>query len=70
MNKIIKIILIVLNIILIAGAMATIGYFWGWKTIENNLMQRGFNLAVGQIIQSVQQTGQVQLSQDLILIKK
>ncbi len=70
MKKIIKISLIILVAIAILASFIGNIYYFGWKKVEANLLQKGFNLAVGQIIQTVQQTGQVQLSQDLILIKK
>ncbi len=70
MKKYIRIISIVINISVVVAAIGTIGYFWGYKQLEVNLLQKGFNLAVGQIVQAVQQTGSVQLDKDLILIKK
>ena len=70
MNKIIKIVSIILNVSVILVAIGTVGYFWGYKQLETNLLQKGFNIAVSQIIQQINQTGEVQLSQDLILIKK
>ena len=70
MNKIIKIILTIVNILAILGALATIGYFWGYKALEKNIMQKGFDIAISQIAQSVTSSGQVQISKDLILIAK
>jgi uncharacterized membrane protein YqhA len=69
-KKIIKISLKVTNVLIIVLAIGVLGYFFGWKKIEANLLQKGFNIAIGQIIQNVQQTGEVKLSADLILIKK
>jgi len=69
MNKIIKIVSIILNVSVILVAIGTVGYFWGYQKLEANLIQKGFNIAIGQIIQSVQQTGQVQIG-DIILIQK
>ena len=70
MKSNIKIILIILNIIVIVLAIATILYFWGYKALENNLTQKGFNIAISQITQSIQLTGQVQINKDLILVQK
>jgi len=70
MKKIIKNILISLVAIIVLACTGYTAYGLGWKKIENNLLQKGFNIAVGQIVNSVQQTGQVQISQDLILIKQ
>lgn len=70
MNKLLKIILISIQILSVVAGLATVGYFFGYKTLEAKLMQKGFNIAVGQIMQTAQQTGQVQLSKDLILVDK
>jgi Na+-translocating ferredoxin:NAD+ oxidoreductase RnfD subunit len=70
MNKIIRNILISLAIIAVLASAAGNIYYFGWKKLEANLLQKGFDIAVSQIIQSVQQIGQVQLGEDLILIKK
>ena len=70
MNKIIKTILVVLVAIAILASIGGNIYYFGYKQLEANLMQKGFNIAIGQIINSVEQTGQVQLSDTIILIKK
>lgn len=70
MKPAIKIILTILNIVVIILAIATVGYFWGYKTLEADLLQKGFNIAISQITQSAQTTGQVQIGKDLILIVK
>ena len=70
MNKIIKIIIITIIGIIILGSIGLNLYYFVWKNIENNLMIKGFNIAIAQIVQSIQKTGEVKISQDLILIKK
>ena len=70
MKPIIRIILAVLNILVIVLAIGTITYFWGYKPLEANLLQKGFNIAISQITQSIQLTGQAQIGKDLILIVK
>lgn len=40
-----------------------------FSELENEFLQRGIDIAVSQIIQQLQQTGQVQIG-DLILIEK
>jgi NADH:ubiquinone oxidoreductase subunit 2 (subunit N) len=64
MNKIIKNILISLAIIAVLASLVGNIYYFGWLELENNLKQQGFDIAVNQIINSVNQTGQVQISQD------
>jgi Na+-translocating ferredoxin:NAD+ oxidoreductase RnfD subunit len=70
MNKIIKNILISLAIIAVLASIIGNVYYFGYKKLETYLMQKGFNEAVSQIIYRVQQTGEVQITSDLILIKK
>ena len=69
-TKALKILLKIGNVLVILMAIGILGYYLGYKKIETKLLQKGFNIAVGQIIQSVQQNGEVKISQDLILIKK
>ena len=70
MKKITKIVLIVLNALIVLSAIITLAYYLGWKKIENKLIMQGFNTAVGQIVNTIDQVGQVQITKDLILIKK
>lgn len=70
MNKAIKNILIGLTIIAVLISIAGNIYYFGWLKLKNSFIRQGVNLAVGQIIQTAQQTGQVQLSKDIILIIK
>jgi hypothetical protein len=70
MKKIIKIALYALLVISFLASIVGNGYYFGYKQLEANLLQKGFNIAVGQIVQSVQQTGQVQLSENMVLIQK
>ena len=69
MKKIIRNIIISSVIFLVLVSIGANAY-WGYKQIEASLIQKGFNTAVGQVIQQVQQTGSVQLSPTLILIPK
>lgn len=70
MNKILRNVLIGLAIVIVLVSVGGNLYSYGYKQLEANLMQKGFNIAVGQIANTVKQTGQVQLSQDLILVPK
>ena len=70
MKKIIKTILYALLAIAILASIGGNIYYFGYKQLEANLMQKGFNLAIGQVMQTVQKTGEVQITKDLILIKK
>lgn len=68
LEKILKISLKVANVLVILGAIGVLVYFFGYLNLEKYLMQKGFNLAVNSIVNEVKQTGQVQVSKDLILI--
>ena len=70
MKTITKKILLSLAIIAIVASVVGNVYYFGWLNLQRYFLQKGFNIAVSQIVQTVQQTGQVQISKDLILIKK
>lgn len=70
MKIVIKNILISLVIIAVVASIAGNVYYFGYKRLEKYLMQKGFNIAVEQIIQTVQHAGEIKISEDLILIKK
>jgi len=70
MNKIIRNILISIAIIAVLASVIGNVYYFGWLNLKNKLLQQGFNIAVNQIVQSVKQTGQIQIDKDLILIQK
>lgn len=70
MNKIIRNILISLGAIIILVSLVGNLYYFGYKQLETNLMQKGFNIAINQITKMVKETGQAQIDKDLILIKK
>jgi len=69
-KKILKIVLIVLVIIAVLASIAGNIYYFGYKQLEANLLHKGFNIAVAQIINSIDKTGQVQISDNLILVPK
>jgi Cu/Ag efflux pump CusA len=70
MSKIFSLIIkLVVGIIIFISVCLNV-YYFGYKQLEVNLMQKGFNIAVGQIINQVNTTGSVQLGENLILIKK
>lgn len=70
MSKIIRNILVSLAIIAVLASIVGNLYYFGWLNLEKYLMQKGFNIAINRVIQTVEQTGQVQLADNLILIKQ
>ena len=69
MIKIAKISLVVLRGLLMLGAIGVLGYYLGWKKIEANLIRKGFNIAVSQIVSSVEKTGQIQINDFILIVK-
>jgi len=64
MNK--KIIVIAVGILLVASLGFNL-YLGVWKSIEKNLMNKGANAILGQILNQIKNTGQVKIG-DTILI--
>jgi hypothetical protein len=60
---------ILVGLVIIASIGGNL-YYFGYKKLEAKLLEKGFNLAIGQIINSVEKTGQVKLSDKITLIKK
>ena len=70
MNKILRNVLISLAIIAILASIIGNIYYFGWLNLQKYFVQQGFNIAVGQIVNTVNQTGSVNLGQGLVLIKQ
>jgi len=68
--KIIKISLKIINVLVIVLALGVLGYYLGYKKLENNLMQKGANILWGQILRTVNTTGQLEITKDIILVPK
>jgi len=69
-KKIIKISIKVINVLVILGAIGVLAYYFGYKKLETNLMQKGFNIAVSQIVKTIQTNGEVKINSDITLIMK
>ena len=65
MSKIKITIISIISLAVLALALFNIYYFG-----SNYFMRKGAQIVIGQIIQQVEQTNQVQINQNLILIKK
>jgi len=70
MKKIIKIAIITIVSLAVLTSLAGNLYFTVWKQVEQKIMQKGFNLAITQIVQAIKMTGEVQISEDITLIQK
>ena len=70
MKKIIKIAIIIIISLVVLTSIGLNLYYFGYKKLETNLMQKGFNMAVSQIIQSIKMVKEVRISDDIILIQK
>lgn len=68
-KKILKISLRIANVLVIIGAVVVLGYYLIWKKVESNLIQKGANMVVGQILYQIDQTGEIKIN-DITLIKK
>jgi hypothetical protein len=68
MKPIIKFILIALVTVAVLASVAANVYIFGWQYLQNSLMQKGYNIAVSQVIQTVQQQGWVQVGSYKLIV--
>ena len=64
-----KKIIIIAVIVLIVVSLGFNVYILLWKNTEQRILQKGANIIVNQIINQINQTGEVQIG-DMILIQK
>ena len=67
--KTIKYIVISLVVLGVLTSLAMNAYYFGWKQLEAKFMQKGANIVVNQIINQVNNTGQIKIG-EITLIKQ
>lgn len=70
MSKIVKVSLTVLNIVAIVGALATMGYFWGWLKFQQAAYNKGFTDALSAVLSNVKEQGEVKINNVTLVPKK
>jgi hypothetical protein len=68
--KKIKLFIIAIISLAVLGLAGFNLYYFGWKKVSLDLQQKGFNIAVGEIIKQINSNGEVKINSSLILIKK
>ena len=68
-ENIIKISLKLINVLVILGAIGVLSYYYGYLKLEKYFVEKGFNIAINQIFQYVEQNEKITLKNCINLDK-